>query len=394
MKKIIYIIIVVLLVVVLFIGVKITNGKTEIHKVPQESGQVEQKEEKEQEVENLEEILEEEKEYSMHNGDSFAKIGNTILFLINEEIYMQDLESKDFSKLCGTDKIEDGIHKIYFDGEYIYCMPYYYRGKGIYKIDLKGNVEKIYNGASIQLWLTEDKIYFIDQIGFDDINQNPQGNLCIMDKNGENKTILIKDVRNYFKIHGDYIYYLDKNTKGIFRANIDGTNQLELAKGRNFIMSVTDEYIIYIDYSDGEKYRILYFDDNTNKAVGRFGSVKVTKYGTYLFTRKLIGDNDEIELESTLFEIDTETKTEKEILKNDISLDFMIHVYKDYAYFRGERIYRINLKDEKKEKEQLDFSHAYFIDGKAYTYRVKELDVIEIAMYDLNTMEKEILFQK
>ena len=36
---------------------------------------------------------------------------------------------------------EDGIEKIYFDGEYIYLLPSYYRGKGITKIDLLGNLQ-------------------------------------------------------------------------------------------------------------------------------------------------------------------------------------------------------------------------------------------------------------
>ena len=57
------------------------------------------------------------------------------------------------------------------------------------------------------MWLTDDEIYFIDQIGFDDMNQTPQGNLCIIDKDGQNKQTLIDIVKNYFKIQGDYIYY-------------------------------------------------------------------------------------------------------------------------------------------------------------------------------------------
>ncbi len=128
-----------------------------------------------------EEILKIEKEYSMKNGDRFVKIGNTMVYVdFDKDIYLVNLENKTSQILC---KLEDGVQHVYFDGEYIYCMPYYYMGKGIYKIDLSGNIEKIYSGASLQLWLTNEEIYFIDQIGFDDINQIPQGNLCKMDKN-------------------------------------------------------------------------------------------------------------------------------------------------------------------------------------------------------------------
>ena len=45
-------------------------------------------------------------------------------------------------------------------------MPNHYTGQGIYKIDLQGNVKQIYEGESLQLWLTEDKIYFVKQNGF------------------------------------------------------------------------------------------------------------------------------------------------------------------------------------------------------------------------------------
>ena len=104
-----------------------------------------------------EEISKEEKDYSMHNGDVFAKYGNIIVYYndFDSSIYALDIRNKNLKKLCN---LEHGANKLYFDGENIYVLPYYYRGKGIYKIDLLGNINAIYSGASIQMWLTDDEI--------------------------------------------------------------------------------------------------------------------------------------------------------------------------------------------------------------------------------------------
>ena len=145
---------------------------------------------------------------------------------------------------------------------------------------------QIYNGASLRLWLTENEIYFIDQIGFDDINQTPQGNLCKMNKDGSNKEIIIENVKNTFYLVDNFIYYTDLNTRSIYRAKMDGTEKTEMAKGRTYLTSATNQYITYIDYNDGEKQRILYLDNHQNDAVGRFGNVFDSLYGTYFYTRK------------------------------------------------------------------------------------------------------------
>jgi hypothetical protein len=173
-----------------------------------------------------EQKLENEKTYSMQTGSSFAKIGNIIIYNNStDNIFKYDCNEKKLDLLY---TMEDGVNKLYFDGEYVYAMPNYYRGKGIYKIDLQGNAEKIYDGASIQLWLTDDKIYFTDQVGYDRINGTPQGNLCVMNKDGSDKQTIIENVKNYFKIHNNTIYYTDLTSRSIYSANIDGTNKKEL----------------------------------------------------------------------------------------------------------------------------------------------------------------------
>ncbi len=334
-------------------------------------------------------IMEEEKRYSMQTGDRFAKVGNVIVYVndFDNAIWIFDIEQKTYKKLA---VLEDGVQKIYFDGKNIFCMPSYYRGKGIYQIDLQGNVQKIYEGASLQLWLTEDNIYFIDQIGYDTINQTPQGNLCVMHKDGSHKQTIISNVKNYFSIHNNNIYYTDQSSRNLYKANIDGTEKVMLATGRTYITSVTDDFITYLDYSDGEKHRVFYFASNENHVLGRFGNIHSAEEGIYSYTRKLIGEDNQIENAYTLSKIEN-TGTETEIWRNEVPLEYLCYVYHEYAYFDGNNsIYRIHLTVDNPEKEQLEIRYPYFIGGSAYSFKSKEdcITELDICHLDSNQTEK------
>ena len=164
---------------------------------------------------NNEKLEKEEKQISMQQGKTFCKIGTTAVFYEeeNNSIYTYNTDEKTTKKLA---EVPNGAEKIYFDGENIYTIPSYYDGKGIYKIDLSGTVTKIYEGSSLQLWITDNKIYFVNQIGYDSINQNPQGTLCSMDKDGTNITNIAEKIKNYLKIKLE----LELNDKTqIFKSN-------------------------------------------------------------------------------------------------------------------------------------------------------------------------------
>ena len=71
------------------------------------------------------------------------------------------------------------------------------------------------------MFLHEDRIYYVRQQRWDDINQTPQGNLCVMNKDGSKVQVLIPRVKNYFTVHGDTIYYTDWDDRNRYRAGID-----------------------------------------------------------------------------------------------------------------------------------------------------------------------------
>ncbi len=350
-KKILVIAIIILIITL----IGLAYGLNKTHQTENESTQEIDKKVEESNEENIEENQEteetqkpqekEEIKYSMTKGNKFVKIDNTIAYIdsINgNNLYIFNIKENSAIQVNTSKE----LWKIYFDGENIYGVPNHYSGKGIYKIDLQGKVTQIYEGESAQLWLTEDKIYFVKQNGFDEINQTPQGDLCSMDKDGNNITTIIPNVKNYFNILNNKIYYTDGETRDLYVADINGENKEELAQGRTLIAGINEKYIVYVDYEDGEKYHVVYLDDKTNHEVGRFGSCYVTENEGYILTRKLVDENNNIENEFSVFKIDSNNKEE-------------------------------------------NMPNGYYLDGYCYELRMTDNRINEISIYNLETMEEQ-----
>lgn len=314
---------------------------------------------------NIEEVnRKEEEETSMQKGGTFCKIGNQIVFYedINESIYLYNMDNNKTTKLA---KLENGANKIYFDGENIYCIPYYYRGKGIYKIDLQGNIQKIYEGASLQLWIDEDKIYFVKQIGFDDINQNPQGTICEMDKDGKNIVEIAQNIKNDFFIQNEKIYYTTLDRK-MYVINKDGTNQEELVQGRRFVIATDEKYILYIDYANQEAKHILNLETKEDSIIGYFGQLKKCQGNTYINARKRLDDGS-LETDYTLFEIKEDGTVQEYGKFADFGTDLK-YILNGKVYFSNQKegTYAINLDNSEKESADNYKNCKYFLGGYGY----------------------------
>ena len=324
---------------------------------------------------------EEEKEVSMHVGGTFCKIENKIVFYEdkNKSIYLYDLNDNKTSKIA---TLENGANKIYFDGENIYFVPYYYSGKGIYKVDLQGTIKKISEKSSLQLWLTEDKIYFVKQIGYDDYNQNPQGTICVMDKDGSNVVELAKNIKNDFFIQNEKIYYTTQDRK-MYAINKDGTNQEELVQGRKFVIATAEKYILYIDYANQEAEHILNLETKEDSIIGNYGILKKYQGKAYLNARKRLDDGS-IENDYTLFEIQ-EDGTIKEIGKfADFKTDLK-YIINGKAYLSNEQegTYTINLKNNQKESANNYKDCKYFLGGYGYKIDDTNMENIKIERIEL-----------
>ena len=329
---------------------------------------------------NNEKLEKEEKQISMQQGETFCKIGTTAVFYEeeNKSIYTYNTDEKTTKKLA---EVPNGAEKIYFDGENIYTIPSYY-GKGIYKIDLSGTVTKIYEGSSLQLWITDNKIYFVNQIGYDSINQNPQGTLCSMDKDGTNITNIAEKIKNYFVINNDKIYYTTQNRK-MYQINIDGTEQTELAQGRKFVLTVNDKYLTYIDYAEQEAKHILNLETKEDVLVGYFGEVKTYAGNTYINIRKRLDDGS-IDEKYTLFEV-KEDGTANEIGQYaDFGTD-LNYIINDKAYISNQNdgTSTINLKDGDKQLAEEYNNCKYYLGGYGYKIDDSNLDDIKVERIEL-----------
>lgn len=330
---------------------------------------------------NNEKLEKEEKQISMQQGETFCKIGTTAVFYEeeNKSIYTYNTDEKTTKKLA---EVPNGAEKIYFDGENIYTIPSYYNGKGIYKIDLSGTVTKIYEGSSLQLWITDNKIYFVNQIGYDSINQNPQGTLCSMDKDGTNITNIAEKIKNYFVINNDKIYYTTQNRK-MYQINIDGTEQTELAQGRKFILTINDKYLTYIDYAEQEAKHILNLETKEDVLVGYFGEVKTYAGNTYINIRKRLDDGS-IDEKYTLFEV-KEDGTANEIGQYaDFGTD-LNYIINDKAYISNQNdgTSTINLKDGEKQLAEEYNNCKYYLGGYGYKIDDSNLDDIKVERIEL-----------
>lgn len=373
----------IILAILMIIAVAIVIiNPNKINKINQEETQNqilgEQKENSElitQPISN-EELEKEEKEAGMQAGKTFCKVGKIVVFYEdeNKSIYTKNIEENTTKKIV---ELPDGADKIYFDGEYIYAIPYYYRGKGVYKIDLNGNTTKIYENATLQLWLTESKIYFVNQIGFDDINQNPQGTICSMEKDGTNITNIVENVKNYFYINNNKIYFTTQNRK-MYQINTDGTEQTELAQGRKFVLSVTDKYLTYIDYAEQEAKHILNLETKEDVLVGYFGAVRTFVGNTYINVRIRLDDGS-LDDKYTLFKIEENGKAVELGKYADFGTD-LNYIISDKVYISNQNdgASTINLKDGDKQSAEDYNKCRFFIGGYGYIIDASNLDDIKI----------------
>ena len=323
----------------------------------------------------------EEKEVSMQKGSTFCKIDNKIVFYEDQSktIYLYNIENDEINKII---KLDNSVNKMYFDGENIYYIPSYYSTKGIYKIDLQGNIVQIYDGASLQLWITENEIYFVKQIGYDEFNNNPQGTICVMNKDGKNIVEIAKNIKNYFYIQNDKIYYTTQDRK-MYVINKDGSNPINLVQGRKFVNSVNEKYLLYIDYANQEAEHILNLETNDDSIIGNFGILEKYQGKTYLNARKKLDDGS-LEANYTLFEIQ-ENGTVKEISK---AIDFSIQLKyilnnKVYVYNDQKGMYTINLENNQEEIVENLKDCRYFLGGYGYKINTSNLEDIKIERIEL-----------
>ena len=316
---------------------------------------------------------------SMQEGNLICQYEDKITLANDKEIYL--IEKNEQKNKIATLEIE--IDKMYFDGENIYCIPEYGEGQGIYKIDLQGNVEKIYNDITLQISLTEDSIYFVKQIGYDQINQNPQGSLCKMNKDGSNITEIASSIKNYFYIENNKIFYTTQDRK-LYTMDLDGTNQELLQEGRKFTIGVCGDNLIYIDYTNQETTYIYNLETKEETSIGISGKIYQFLDNTYIVTKTT---SDDLNEQCTISKINVEDGKLEEICTLEVSEENILYINKNKVYYlnTSNSISSINLETKQEEKTNLN-SNTKFIGNSAY--EIEENTNIKIINLSTNEEKK------
>lgn len=334
----------------------------------------------------------EEKTVSMEQGGTFCKVENQIVFFeeANKSVYLYNIENNESKKIATIDYT---LNKIYFDGNNIYLLPNYYSKKGIYKCNLEGEISKIYDGSSLQLHITDNEIYFVNQIGYDDFNKNPQGTLCVMTKEGTEVRELAKNVKNYFFVGNGKIYFTTQDRR-LNSIDMTGENLVNLAQGRKFTTHLSEKYLLYVDYANQEAEHIINLETNEDKVIGYYATVKEYQGKTYINIRKRLDDGS-IEAMYTLFEL-KEDGTISEIPNKSITETFRVsenqtefkYITSDKAYlYTYKEIYKglgvIKLEGGEILDEEKYSDCKYFLGGYGYKIDNSDLENIKIERVEL-----------
>lgn len=370
-------IILIILMVVAIVIVIINPNKLE--ETVQPTQNIIEKEEKV--VPNTNKQNEEEQQYSMEQGGTFCKIGNKITFYEEKDksIYLYNLENNEIKKLTTIDYI---FNKMYFDGENVYILPDFHSSKGIYKLNLEGEINKIYEGSSLQLHITKNEIYFINQIGYDQFNKNPQGTICVMKKDGSELKEIAQNAKNYFYVQNDKIYYTTQDRK-LNVVNKDGTNLENLEEGRKFVTFMSEKYLLYIDYANQEAEHILNIETKEDKIIGYYATTKQFQGKKYINIRKRLDDGS-IEQDYTLFELKEDGSITEigKIFNSEVELKYIAN-NKAYLYTNQEGIDVISLENAQLENSENYKNCDYFLGGFGYKIDNSDLNSIKIEKVEL-----------
>ena len=203
-----------------------------------------------------------------------------------------------------------------------------------------------------------------------------------MEKDGTNITNIAENVKNYFYINNDKIYYTTQNRK-MYQINIDGTEQTELTQGRKFVLSVTDKYLTYIDYAEQEAKHILNLETKEDVLVGYFGAVRTFVGNTYINVRTRLDDGS-LDDKYTLFRIDDNRKAIDLGKYADFgtNLNYIISD-KVYVSTQNDGASIINLKNGEKQSAEEYNKCRFFIGGYGYIIDTSNLENIKIERMSL-----------
>lgn len=273
-------------------------------------------------------------------------------------------------------------------GSYIYYIGFKDDNiDGIYKAKLNGeNKEKINDGYCYYLNVEGKYIYYIDvqTYGLVKMNLNTKKKQTLVENIDLNPITLKNGWVYYFK---DYVFY---------RIKIDGTNEQKLADADKHIYSyqIVDNWIYY-SYSNNENYSLAKMKTNGDKDTKINDDVgtnfQVNEDTIYYIYSKY--NSETYSYSYDLYKIKTNGKNKKKIKSIEGNLS-AINISNSGVYYVKEnedkyKIYKLSFNG-KTEKEILEIGDRSYINiVKDYIYYLDDNNNGETAIYRINTNEKD-----
>lgn len=179
------------------------------------------------------------------NGGEFAQSGNFIYYnnsADNKKFYKMKLDGSEKIKINDDTPLNISI----VDSWIYYTNTSDYRK--IYKVNLDGgNKDIVTDDKANEMVIQGDWVYYV--------NSSDDDNIYKIKTDGSEKKKIVDEYDNKIAGHdlnvsGNYIYYNDKDAKGIYRIGIDGNNLLKLNSDKAQYMNVVNDWIYYTTQGD------------------------------------------------------------------------------------------------------------------------------------------------
>lgn len=212
-----------------------------------------------------------------------------------------------------------------------------------------------------------DKIYMCDD----------QGNIVCMDRNLENRNVLIQGKCQYLNIVDDTIYYTNKDMN-ICSASVNGENQQVLLNVKAYYVVVIDQDIYYQMDNDSEKLYVYHMDTKENIKLNDRATYNINVVDDMIYYTSVDG----------IYKISIDGQGEEKILSdNGIGL---VYQNKKLYYLKNDGYICSYDLEKKSIKEITDNGYVFIGINDDYLFYLSSRS--QVICYNLKTGESKSIY--
>lgn len=213
-----------------------------------------------------------------------------------------------------------------------------------------------------EVYQNNDKIYICDD----------QGYLVLMDRNLENREVLIDEVCQYVTVTNDAIYYVNAKMN-ICQASLDGKDRNILLDVKAYYMIVNEEKIYYQSDSDNEKIHVYDIKTKEDKALNDRHSYNINLVNDFIYYSSTDG----------IYKMNKDGQGEEKIM-SDVGIGLIYQDEKLYSFGNDGKLVYYDIT-EGKIYEIVD--NCYSIIGITDQYLFYFDQSASVKRYDLKTQK-------